>query len=58
VLWGEAGRIGRFYDVLGTWVAVATDVRGRAVPGGHFPAEEAPEETLAELRPFLRGEGG
>jgi haloacetate dehalogenase len=53
VLWGAAGRIGRLYDVLGTWRALATDVRGRAVPGGHFPAEESPEETLAELLPFL-----
>jgi haloacetate dehalogenase len=56
VLWGAAGRIGRLYEVLATWEALATDVRGRAVPGGHFPAEESPEETLAELLPFLRGE--
>jgi haloacetate dehalogenase len=52
-IWGAAGRIGRLYDVLGTWREVADDVRGTAVPGGHFPAEEAPEETLAELRAFL-----
>jgi haloacetate dehalogenase len=55
VLWGAAGRIGRIYDVLGTWRPLARDVRGRSVPGGHFPAEESPEETLAELLPFLRG---
>jgi haloacetate dehalogenase len=56
VLWGAAGRIGRLYDVLGTWKVLASDVRGSAVPGGHFPAEESPDETLAALLPFLRGE--
>jgi len=40
--------------VLETWRERADDVRGRAVPGAHFPAEEAPRETLAELLPFLR----
>jgi haloacetate dehalogenase len=52
-LWGEEGRIGRIYDVLATWRAVASDVRGRAVPGGHFVPEEAPRETVAELTAFF-----
>ena len=55
LLWGSAGRIGRLYDVLGTWRDRADDVRGHAVPGGHFVAEEAPHEVLAALRPFLAG---
>ena len=55
VLWGEQGRIAKAFDVLETWRERADDVRGRAVPGAHFPAEEAPRETLAELVPFLRG---
>ena len=55
VLWGEQGRIAQAFDVLDTWRERASDVRGRAVPGAHFPAEEAPRETLAELLPFLRG---
>jgi len=53
-LWGEQGRIAKVFDVLETWRERADDVRGRAVPGAHFPAEEAPRETLAELLPFLR----
>jgi len=53
VLWGEAGRIARLYDVLGLWRERGEDVRGRTVPGGHFCAEEAPEETAAELLAFL-----
>jgi haloacetate dehalogenase len=52
-LWGAEGRIGRLYDVLGTWRERADDVRGLAVPAGHFVAEEAPEETTAELASFL-----
>jgi haloacetate dehalogenase len=55
-LWGRTGRIGRIYDILATWRAVADDVRGRALPGGHFVPEEAPAETIAELTAFF-GEG-
>jgi haloacetate dehalogenase len=57
VLWGAEGRMGRIYDVLATWHAVADDVRGRALPGGHFVPEEAPRETVRELLQFF-GEGG
>jgi len=52
-VWGAEGRIGRLYDVLGTWRERADDVRGRAVPAGHFVAEEAADETAAELMAFL-----
>jgi haloacetate dehalogenase len=31
----------------------APDIEGGQVPSGHFVAEEAPEETLALVRPFL-----
>jgi haloacetate dehalogenase len=54
-LWGARGRIARAFDVLATWRERAVDVRGRAVPCGHYLPEEAPEETLAELRAFFRG---
>ncbi|GAA0921958.1 alpha/beta hydrolase [Pseudonocardia zijingensis] len=38
-----------------TMAAVADDVTPRVLDGcGHFPAEEAPEEFLGELLPFLR----
>jgi haloacetate dehalogenase len=55
VLWGEQGRIPRLYDVLETWRAVASDARARALPCGHFVAEECPEETTAELLRFFGG---
>ena len=53
VLWGEKGAMQRLYDVLGVWRTRARDVRGRALPCGHFLPEEAPVETLAALLDFL-----
>jgi haloacetate dehalogenase len=53
-LWGANGRIAPAFDVLATWRERASDVRGRALPCGHYLPEEAPDETLAELRAFFR----
>ena len=53
-LWGAKGRIAQMFDVLTTWRERATDVRGRALPCGHYVPEEAPEETLHELLAFFR----
>ena len=53
-LWGKRGAMERLYDVLETWREMADDVHGRALECGHFLPEEAPEETLAALREFLR----
>lgn len=49
-LWGGKGLMEANYDVLATWRAKADDVRGRALPGGHFLPEEVPEETVAALK--------
>jgi haloacetate dehalogenase len=53
VLWGDKGVVNRMFDPARDWSAVAADVRGRALPSGHFLAEEAPDETLRELRVFF-----
>jgi haloacetate dehalogenase len=53
-LWGAKGRIARAFDVLATWRERASDVRGRALPYGHYLPEKAPEETLQELLTFFR----
>ncbi len=53
ILWGEFGKMHTMFDVLETWRAKATDVRGQPLPCGHFIPEEAPEALLAELEPFL-----
>ncbi len=56
-LWGREGFLERHYDVLGVWRGWADDVRGRALGGGHYLPEEAPEETCVELRAFFAGRG-
>lgn len=53
VLWGAEGTVGKCFDPLKEWQQVATDVRGKALPGGHYLAEEVPEELMAEVMPFL-----
>ena len=54
-LWGEKGVVERLYDVPEVWRGYASDVRGSALPCGHFLAEERPEETAKELLSFLEG---
>jgi haloacetate dehalogenase len=54
VLWGEHGAVGRNFDVLALWRARAGTVEGRALPCGHYIAEEAPEALMAEALQFFR----
>jgi haloacetate dehalogenase len=53
-IWGKHGVIEALFNCLDDWCEVATDVRGRAFPCGHFIPEEKPKELLAELRRFLK----
>jgi haloacetate dehalogenase len=39
--------------VLAVWRDWADHVEGHGIDCGHYLAEEAPEETLAALEPFL-----
>lgn len=54
VMWGAEGTVGRCFEPLKEWQKVATDVRGKALPAGHYIAEEAPELLLGEVLSFLR----
>jgi haloacetate dehalogenase len=54
VLWGLKGVVGRLYDPLAIWRERASNVTGKGMPGGHNLQEELPEQTLAELRAFLK----
>ena len=54
VLWGEHGVVGRCFDVLQLWRERASDVSGRALPCGHYIAEEAPDLLLEEASSFFR----
>jgi haloacetate dehalogenase len=55
VLWGERSHVQRSFEPMGAWLERAVDVRGRRLPCGHYPAEQAPDDTYAELRAFFRG---
>ena len=55
VLWGAHGVIERCFRPLEDWKRVADDVRGRALPAGHYLAEEVPELVVAELEAFFEG---
>ncbi|UWQ23129.1 alpha/beta fold hydrolase [Jannaschia sp. W003] len=53
VLWGANGAVGRWFDPLALWRRRAAQVTGRALPGGHYLAEELPEAvTEAMLEHF------
>jgi haloacetate dehalogenase len=52
-LWAGRDELEEWYDVLAIWRDWADDVRGRAIDAGHFLAEEAPEDTFAELDAFF-----
>jgi haloacetate dehalogenase len=56
VLWGAQGTVGRCFDVLALWRAVAHDVSGRALDCGHYIAEEQPAALLDELQTFMGDE--
>lgn len=53
VLWGVKGVVQRCFDPLKEWREVAVDVRGKALPAGHYLAEEVPELLLEEALAFL-----
>ena len=56
ILWGARGLVGRLYAPLDIWSQYCTEpVTGGAVTGGHYLAEEAPGETLAQLQSHLLG---
>jgi pimeloyl-ACP methyl ester carboxylesterase len=53
VLWGSKGFVGRAYEPLSVWQEYAADVRGNALPTGHFLPEEAPDLVLKAMAGFL-----
>ncbi len=53
VLWGAQGTVGRCFDVPLLWAEAAMHFSGRALPGGHYIAEEDPDTLLAEALAFF-----
>jgi haloacetate dehalogenase len=58
-LWSAPGPLGTWYDSDGgpiaLWREWADDVRGQTFDGGHFFAEELPEQTAQALGRFFGG---
>jgi len=56
VLWGTDYVAKRAASPLDVWKDWCADVTGEAIVSGHFLAEEAPDDTLAAVVPFLKAE--
>lgn len=52
-LWGDHGIVGKCFDPLALWRERAQDVRGHALPGGHYLAEELPDQVAQEFATFF-----
>lgn len=52
-LWGEHGVVHQCFKPLDDWRAVATEVSGGPVPGGHYIPEELPDLLVAEVDSFF-----
>jgi haloacetate dehalogenase len=52
-IWGQFGKMESLFDVVDTWKEKADNVIGKSLPCGHFIPEEAPDELLSEILPFL-----
>lgn len=53
IIWGQFGKMESLFDVVDTWKEKADNVIGKSLPCGHFIPEEAPDELLSEIVPFL-----
>ena len=53
VLWGARGIVERCFRPRDEWRRVADDVRGEALPCGHYIPEEAPQPLLQHAMPFF-----
>lgn len=54
VLWGENGTVGKCFDVMSLWQERASEVSGKSLTCGHYIAEEAPQQLLAEALQFFK----
>lgn len=52
-LWGKNGAIEQCFEPLKEWQKVATQVQGKALPSGHYIAEEVPELLIDEALGFF-----
>jgi len=55
-LWGARGVIEHCFNPLDEWRRVADDVRGHALPAGHYLPEEVPNLVAGDLERFFLGD--
>lgn len=55
VIWGSNSHCGRHYKPMEAWAEWADDLRGFAVPTGHYPAEQRPDLILDAFEAFFAG---
>jgi haloacetate dehalogenase len=56
VIWGSNSHCGRHFKPMAAWSEWADDLRGFAVPTGHYPAEQRPDLILAAFQAFFAGQ--
>ncbi|SFJ41252.1 MULTISPECIES: alpha/beta fold hydrolase [Phyllobacterium] len=56
VLWGSNSHCGRHFKPLEAWKPWAPDLRGWAIPTGHYPAEQRPDIVYDAFGKFFIGE--
>jgi haloacetate dehalogenase len=55
VLWGNANRVLRTFDMLDTWRKVSDNsVEGHVLPCGHYLPEEVPQEVIKAFESFFK----
>jgi haloacetate dehalogenase len=55
VVWGSNSHVGRHFRTLEAWKPWVDDLRGFAVPTGHYPAEHRPDLMIPAFRDFFAG---
>lgn len=55
VLWGSNSHCGRHFKPLEAWAPWAPDLRGWAIPTGHYPAEHRPDLVYPAFWTFFSG---
>lgn len=56
VLWGSNSHCGRHFKPIEAWHPWAPDLRGWAIPTGHYPAEQRPDIVYDAFWRFFSGE--
>jgi haloacetate dehalogenase len=55
VIWGSNSHVGRHFQPIENWSPWVTDIRGFAVPTGHYPAEHRPDLIYPAFWNFFQG---